>query len=170
VSPVVYPSDIAPREFLGEPPEPDPEKAFEPEAPRGKPADEASPAPPADEAGLDFPPPEPPVAEEPPVRPAVEYLDPAPVILPLRYPVHIEGVGTLRELAIHGPTLWDIQDWAAGRLRTNYELMARMVGIDPVALGALRWADTETLAAIALTMLPEAMREAIAASKATWKL
>jgi hypothetical protein len=55
----------------------------------------------------------PPGAAEAPIRPVAEYLEPAPVILPLRYPVRIDGVGIVRELAINGPTLWDIQDWAA---------------------------------------------------------
>jgi hypothetical protein len=98
----------------------------------------------------------------------VRYEDPLPIIMPLRYPVTIEGVGLVRQLAINGPTLWDIQDWAAGRLKTNYELMARMVGIDSVALGALRWPDVEALAAIVTTMLPEAMRDGIEKSKAAW--
>jgi hypothetical protein len=47
--------------------------------------------------------------------------------------------------------------------------MARMVGIDPVALGALRWPDIEALAEMVTGMLPEAIRAAIEASKAADK-
>lgn len=161
---VVSPSDIrGVREFSRDPPEPDADAAFAtvegPAAP-GKPKGEPLPPPPA------FSPPDPPdEPEPPPIRPAVEYLDPAPIILPLRYPVRIEGVGIVRELAIHGPTLWDIQDWAAGRIKTNFELMARMVGIAPEALGALRWPDVEALASMVATLLPDQLRAAMEASR-----
>jgi hypothetical protein len=171
---VVSPSDIRPRpRERSEPPEPDIERAFEPvEIGGGRPKGGTSAPPGEAQAPPASPLPEPPGEAlgpaEAPIRPAVEYLDAQPVILPLRYPVKIEGVGVVRQLTICGPTLWDIQDWAAGRLTTNYELMARMVGIDPVALGALRWADVEALAEIVTGMLPEVMREAIAASKAAW--
>jgi hypothetical protein len=173
----VYPSDLrppAPREMRREPPEPDADRAFEPVAAPGapgtreKPAGETSPPPQTSEPKLDFPLPDPADAEDEARRPVVRYEDPLPIIMPLRYPVTIEGVGLVRQLAINDPTLWDIQDWAAGRLKTNYELMARMVGIDPVALGALRWPDVEALAAIVTTMLPEAMRDGIEKSKAAW--
>jgi hypothetical protein len=165
---VVSPSDIrGVREFSRDPPEPDADAAFAPteDAP-GKPKGEPLPPPGGNESPPVFSPPDPPDEPEPaPIRPAVEYLDPAPIIYPLRYPVYIDGVGTVRELAIHGPALWDIQDWAAGRIKTNFELMARMVGIAPEALGALRWPDIEALASIVATMLPDQLRAAIEASR-----
>jgi hypothetical protein len=85
--------------------------------------------------------------------------------MPLRYPVEIEGVGEVRSLTINPPALWDIQDWSAGRLKTNFELMARMVGLTPAALGALRWPDIEQIASIVATMLPDELRAAIEASR-----
>jgi hypothetical protein len=161
----VYPEDILAR-HRGEPGEPDIDRAFEPvEFPRKPAADASLPEPGGDEAPLNLADGEPPGEPEPPPRPAVEYLEPTPIVFPLRFPVRIDGA-EVRALTIHPPTLWDIQDWAAGRLRTNYELMARMVGLDPVALGALRWPDVEALAGITTALLPDPIREAIEKTKA----
>jgi hypothetical protein len=95
----------------------------------------------------------------------VRYLGDTPISLALRYPVEIDGVGEVRSLTVNPPALWDIQDWAAGRLKTNFELMARMVGLSPAALGSLRWPDIEQLATIVATMLPDELRAAIEASR-----
>jgi hypothetical protein len=153
----VYPEDILAR-HRPEPQAPDLEQAFEPAPAPAPPA----PTPEAAELhvadGIREP-------EPAPDRPEVRYLDQAPIVFPLRFPVEIAGA-EVRSLTINPPTLWDIQDWAANRLQTNYELMARMVGLDPVALGALRWPDVEALASITTTLLPEPIREAIEKTKA----
>jgi hypothetical protein len=164
----VWPEDIKPRVFEGEPPEPDPTGAFEPAAgARGDGAGEASEAREDSSGQAAFVDPGTPDEDEAaiPVRPTVRYLGARAIMVPLLYPVEIAGLGEVCEVLIDQPALWDIQDWAAGRLRTNYELMARMVGLDPTALGALRWPDIERIATITTDMLPEAMREAIAAMK-----
>jgi hypothetical protein len=151
---------------LGDPPEPNAFEVFDTVETPGKPQDAPAPPQQGNEAlptsATVEPPDEP---EPPPVRPVVEYLDVTPIILFLRHPVRIEGVGIIRRLEINSPALWDIQDWAAGRIKTNWELISRMVGVDPVALGALRWPDIETLASIAATLLPDQLRAAIEAIK-----
>jgi hypothetical protein len=167
----VYPEDILAR-HRPEPDEPDPERAFEPvELPRRKAVDASLSPPGGNEGAAGLADPgangEPEGAPEaaPPARPVVRYLGDTPISLPLRYPVEIEGVGEVLTLTINPPALWDIQDWAAGRLKTNFELMARMVGLAPAALGSLRWPDIERLADIVTTMLPPAVRAGIEASK-----
>ena len=165
----VYPEDILAR-HRPEPEEPDPERAFEPvEFPRRK-AEDASLPPPGGnegapglaEGGANG---EPEGVPEAVPRPAVRYLGDAPVVLPLRFPVEIEGVGEVRTLTVNPPALWDIQDWAAGRIKTNFELMARMTGLPPEALGSLRWPDIEQIATIVATMLPDQLRAAMEASR-----
>lgn len=177
----VYPEDVAPANFLDR--DPDPATAFAPvDGSRADasiklaeaPSDQAAPSP-------EPPGPEP---EPPPIRPAVAYpgaaglrvhvLDSNERLLkdtvryPLLYPVKylVEGEERLlTELTAHPPALWDIQDWVAGRLKTNYELMARMLDMDPIDLGALRWPDIEALIDITTAMLPKEVRDAIALSK-----
>ena len=154
----VYPEDLLAR-HRPEPDEPDPERAFEPvEFPRKK-AEEAPFPPPGDtDPGANGEPEAPALP-----RPAVRYLGDAPIVLPLRFPVEIDGK-EIRLLTVNPPALWDIQDWVAGRLKTNFQLMARMVGLSPEALGALRWPDIEQLANIVTAMLPEKLRAAIEAA------
>ena len=155
----VYPEDLLAR-HRPEPDEPDPERAFEPvEFPRKKAED--APLPPPGVPGLT----DPGANGEPEARPrpTVRYLGDTPIVLPLRFPVEIDGQ-EIRSLTVNPPALWDIQDWVAGRLKTNFQLMARMVGLSPEALGALRWPDIEQLANIVTAMLPEKLRAAIEAA------
>jgi hypothetical protein len=150
----VYPEDIAPREYL-EPDTPDSEKAFEP----------ASNDPGADPGPIPQPTP-PPASEPPPVRPEVEYTGQGGShIYTLLFPLSINGVER-NHVVINHPSLWDVQDWASSRLPTNYQLVARMVGMSPVDLGALKWPDISAIMDIATTMLPDEIKDAIAATKA----
>jgi hypothetical protein len=150
----VYPEDIAPREYL-EPDTPDSEKAFEPAS--NEPGSIPQPTPP-------------PTPEPPPVRPEVEYVgDGGAVIYTLLFPLRIGGDNQdiRKHVVINHPSLWDVQDWATSRLPTNYQLVARMIGMDPVDLGALKYPDIAAIMEIAATMLPDEIKDAIAASKAT---
>ncbi len=152
----VYPEQVAPQGFLDG--DPDPATEFAPAEQGGAKAE----TPIAAEAEVEAaqaqePPP-------PPPRPEVIYDGVGIRTYALLYPLTIAG-RKIRRLTIHPPTLWDIQDWAAGRLATNYELMARMVDMDPVAIGALRWPDVQALVDITTAMLPDAVREAIELSK-----
>ena len=158
----VYPEDVAPSGYLDR--DPDSVAATEPvqraESP-GESSGEVPPIEPADLPGREGAP-EP---EPAPVRPEVAYQGVAGVhVYTLLFPLKIDG-RKLTRLTIHPPALWDIQDWAARRLKTNYELMARMVDMDPVTLGALRWPDVQALVDITTAMLPEALRDAIELSK-----
>jgi hypothetical protein len=181
----VYPEDVAPANFLDR--DPDPATAFAPVD--GQPPDAPKPAeqPSADlglatqHPALD---PEPEPEPEPIVRPVVAYPDSVvlrvhlldgqerllkeSVRYPLMYPVKylLDGQErVVKEITAHPPALWDIQDWAAGRLKTNYELMARMLDMDPIEPGALRWPDIAALIDITTAMLPQELRDAIALSK-----
>jgi hypothetical protein len=171
----VYPEDVAPANFLDR--DPDPATAFAPVD--GQPPKVAEQPREPDLAAT----PEPP-EPEPIVRPVVAYPDSVglrvhlldgqerllkeSVHYPLMYPVKylLDGQErVVKEITAHPPALWDIQDWAAGRLKTNYELMARMLDMDPVELGALRWPDIAALIDITTAMLPQELRDAIALSK-----
>lgn len=155
----VFPSDVAPQGFLDE--DPNPAAEFAPaEQVVAVPENQGAEAPPiAAEEPVEAAQPEP-----PPPRPEVSYDAVGVRTYALLFPLTIAG-RKLRRLTIHPPALWDIQDWAAGRLPTNYDLMARMVDMDPVALGALRWPDIEALVDITTAMLPDAVRDAIELSK-----
>ncbi len=159
----VYPSEVAASGFLDR--DPDTATEFAPVNAQGDetPAEEAPWVDPEGEAATA-------AAAEPepaPARPEVVYADVGGTrAYKLLYPVRIDGK-RITGLTIHPPALWDIQDWIAGRLKTNYELMARMVDMDPVALGALRWPDIQAITDITTPMLPDAVREAIEAARNT---
>lgn len=147
----------------------DPMSAFEPSPSPGAPAPEPlpwegagiGPEPDAGEAaGLSgYPDPAPPAP-----RPTVSYVghggDRAYVLL---YPVRI-GDRELRRVIVRHPALWDVQDWIEGRIKTNFEMMARMTAMTPVDLGALKWPDAEAVLAIVNSMLPAFIRDAIEAA------
>ena len=97
-----------------------------------------------------------------PDRPLVDYPGTAGCrIYPLLHPVKFFGEPLLKQVTVHPPALWDIQDWAARRMVSNYELIARMVDMTPMRLGALRWPDINAIVELALPMLPVLLREAI---------
>jgi len=102
---------------------------------------------------------EPPEPEVP--RPAVQSIGTAGLTrYTLLYPVKIEGLA-LREIKISPPALWDVQDFLAGKIKSNFELISRMTGLSPVMLGALRWPDVQALLNITTDLLPAFVRDAI---------
>lgn len=114
--------------------------------------------------GMDAPEAPPPEPEPAPPRPGVIYEGDqrgtrTHVLL---YPVRFDGDATwLRRIKVCPPSLWDVQDFAAGRIRSNYDLMARMTGIDAVRLGALKWPDIDALLDMTMDLLPDFIRQAI---------
>jgi len=165
----VYPSEIAPAGFAPARGDPDPMGDFAPaqeaETP-ARPADRPYPRPvpePVPEILTHMGAPDEAEApsEPPPPRPDVEYLgSEGQRVYFLLYPV-IVGNLTLREVTIGQLSLWDVQDFLAGRIKTNVELLSRMSGIDPVSLGALKWPDVEALLSMVTALIPDFIREAI---------
>ncbi|KRQ99289.1 hypothetical protein [Bradyrhizobium valentinum] len=164
----VYPSDIAPEGFTpsGER-DPDPMGAF---APSSSLTDDDEPSPEPTQQ-----PPWPGEEEPSPVGGTAKEAEPEPA--PPRPNVEYVGVGgqrrhmllcplkiegkMLRHVTIAPPALWDVQDFLAGRIRSNFEMASRMTGIDGVALGALKWPDADIVLQIVTDMLPEFIRDAI---------
>jgi hypothetical protein len=168
----VYPSDIAPEGFVpsGER-DPDPMGAFAPaSSPTGDEDRSGSTSPPSPSQSEPQPSPvgetfdEPQAEPEPepaPPRPAVEYVGAGGQRKhALLYPVRIEG-RMLRSVTVSPPALWDVQDFLAGRITTNFEMASRMTGIDAVTLGALKWPDADIVLQIVTDMLPDFVRDAI---------
>lgn len=86
----------------------------------------------------------------------------------LLYPVKIEG-RAIRMVTVSHPTLWDVQDWIAGRIKTNFEIMARVTAMPEVELGALKWPDVQALITLTSEVLPDFIRDAIEAAGGTPK-
>lgn len=51
----------------------------------------------------------------------------------------------LTQVTMRLPDLGDIDDWGSGRLKTNRDLLARLTGLHPVVLRALKWPDAEAV-------------------------
>lgn len=79
----------------------------------------------------------------------------------LLFPVKVGGK-MFRHVTVSHPSLWDVQDWLAGKMQSHFELIARMTGLTTVELGALRWPDVQALLDITQNMLPEFIQQGIA--------
>lgn len=103
-------------------------------------------------------------------RPEVRYIGTGGNrVYKLLHPLKIGG-REVRQVTMHHPTLWTIEDYVAGKIKTNFSLIGAMSDLPESEAGALRWPDAQAIIAIVTSMLPTFIQEAIEAAGAERKV
>lgn len=62
----------------------------------------------------------------------------------LLVPITVNGE-RITKVTLHLSDLGNIDDWGSGKLRANRDLLARLTGLHPAVLRALKWPDAEVV-------------------------
>lgn len=98
----------------------------------------------------------------------LERVEPGPVIsvdanagarsYTLLVPLKVNGKW-LRQISLRIPSQGDIDDYLSDDNRSRREFLARMAGLDPLVIKALRWPDSEAVHQLFHDMVPQFIGE-----------